>query len=388
VSQTIIARLRRSILIGLSFALIFQSGIGGFTAPTASAEDAPDSAVPSIPVNGQPNAQPLPTKNEFDFTWDASIDPNEDAITYEYQTSQNSIHNQQNELISPDIWKKDGLTENKIHSTGAGDGQWYWQVRAIDSQGHKSAWSDIWVATIDSTAPKDVHITSPAPGESPWNNEITIAGTATDASATTVTVGIRVLNDDASCGDLVDSKVITVTNNQWTTQYDTTKLANGRYCLRAMATDAAGNSNQPEDTVVSPIVIANVITVPPSDDTTLQPALPPIETVPLAPLFFPDSIPTQSVTSNYSSTIGTPDVQVVDPASSDQASVLGVTDTKKSVFAAAPRQAVEVSDHGWQIYTVAWYWWFIIAVLVGGSWWAIATIQRNRHQIAAQPSIF
>lgn len=40
-----------------------------------------------------------------------------------------------------------------IHSSGAPDGNWYWQVRAIDAAGNQSAWSSVWKVTVDNIAP-------------------------------------------------------------------------------------------------------------------------------------------------------------------------------------------------------------------------------------------
>ncbi len=40
-----------------------------------------------------------------------------------------------------------------IHSAGAPDGVWYWQVRAKDAVGNYSAWSPLSNMTKDTTAP-------------------------------------------------------------------------------------------------------------------------------------------------------------------------------------------------------------------------------------------
>jgi len=51
-----------------------------------------------------------------------------------------------------------------IHSSGAGDGTWYWQVKAVDAAGNESAWSPIWNVTIDTVAPT-------TPGQIGWSTE-------------------------------------------------------------------------------------------------------------------------------------------------------------------------------------------------------------------------
>lgn len=109
-----------------------------------------DTGAPSIPTNGLPNGG-YSTTNDFYFTWDASTDAAGNAIVYEYQASQNSA--QQNGVLTTDVWKSSELSTPTIHSTGAPDGVWYWQVRAKDAAGNYSAWSPIWSMTIDTTKP-------------------------------------------------------------------------------------------------------------------------------------------------------------------------------------------------------------------------------------------
>ena len=121
-----------------------------------------DTAPPSIPTNGSPNGSYLPT-NEFDFKWDASTDNASDTITYEFQSSLNQTESE--EILTMGLWKSDILTSNMIHSSGAPDGTWYWQVRSRDSVGNVSQWSPIWTVTLDHSAPL-ADIVFPDPGAS------------------------------------------------------------------------------------------------------------------------------------------------------------------------------------------------------------------------------
>lgn len=79
-------------------------------------------------------------------------------ITYEFQSSLNSSST--DGVLTTNVWKSPTpLTTNSIHSTGASDGNWYWQVRAKDASGNYSAWSEIWQVTLDTNAPTTPEIT-------------------------------------------------------------------------------------------------------------------------------------------------------------------------------------------------------------------------------------
>lgn len=118
-----------------------------------------DNNKPSIPTNGQPHNAVL-TTNNFYFTWDASTDAS--AVTYEFQSSQESSRDANNVLNGSNVWKSDVLSSNTIHSTGAPDGVWYWQVRAVDAAGNKSDWSQIWNVTLDTQTPSVPVLSTPA----------------------------------------------------------------------------------------------------------------------------------------------------------------------------------------------------------------------------------
>ncbi len=107
-----------------------------------------DGTAPTVPTNGTPNGTTIPTNN-FDFNWNASSDIS--PITYEFQSSMNPT--QVGGILTTGLWHSGVLPTNMIHSSGAPDGTWYWQVRAIDAAGNVSAWSPIWNVTLDTVAP-------------------------------------------------------------------------------------------------------------------------------------------------------------------------------------------------------------------------------------------
>jgi hypothetical protein len=116
-----------------------------------------DNTKPTVPVNGQPYNTSINTNN-FYFTWDASSDAS--LITYEFIASQNPSTS--GGVLDTGVWdnitngvtsEQRNLTSPTIHSTGADDGTWYWQVRAIDAADNKSAWSSVWNVTLDTKTP-------------------------------------------------------------------------------------------------------------------------------------------------------------------------------------------------------------------------------------------
>lgn len=108
-----------------------------------------DTIAPSIPADGLPNDTILDTNN-FDFTWDASSDLS--PIIYEYQASRNPAQTVDG-VLKTGLWHSGTLPSNMIHSSGASDGIWYWQVRAKDAYNNYSTWSPVWNVMLDTTNP-------------------------------------------------------------------------------------------------------------------------------------------------------------------------------------------------------------------------------------------
>lgn len=119
-----------------------------------------DRTAPSVPINPSHHNVTI-TTNDFYFDWDDSTDVSL-PITYEYQASLNPA--QSGGVLTTGIWSSGILPTSTIHSTGAPDGVWYWQVRAIDAVGNVSNWSEIWNVTLDTTAPAIPSLVAPADG--------------------------------------------------------------------------------------------------------------------------------------------------------------------------------------------------------------------------------
>ncbi|MDB4992360.1 MAG: family of calcium-binding protein [Parcubacteria group bacterium] len=136
---------------------------------------------PTVPVLTAPvDGAVIPT-NEFDFTWGASTEPSDDAITYEFQSSLDSA--QTGGVLTNNVWHSGELATPMIHSSGAPDGVWYWQVRAKDASGNYSAWSSIWSVTLDHSVPTAT-IAFPGTGPSATSFTVTYSKAVNVAEAT------------------------------------------------------------------------------------------------------------------------------------------------------------------------------------------------------------
>jgi hypothetical protein len=106
---------------------------------------------PSVPTGGQPH-DTYHNMKSFDFTWDESTDTEGEKVTYQFRSSKD-ISQVGGAPDTSNAWYSGTLDSPSIHSSGAEDGVWYWQVRAIDEAGLKSAWSDTWKMTLDTGKP-------------------------------------------------------------------------------------------------------------------------------------------------------------------------------------------------------------------------------------------
>jgi hypothetical protein len=135
----------------------------------------PDTTPPGVPTGGLPNNSYEKT-NDFYFTWNPVTDTST-PVSYEFQSSLNPASS--GGVLTTDLWHSGTLTSPTIHSTGAPDGTWYWQVRAKDAAGNFSDWSAIWRVTIDTGAPT-VHVTAPGTDQIIKGHAIVIKGTVND----------------------------------------------------------------------------------------------------------------------------------------------------------------------------------------------------------------
>ncbi len=221
-----------------------------------------DSTAPSAPTNGQPHNDILNTNN-FWFTWDASTDIT--AVTYEFQSSMNSA--QVDGVLTTGLWQSGTLPSNTIHSVGAPDGTWYWQVRAKDASGNVSAWSPIWNVTLDTTKPAPVTITSPTTGD--IFNTSTIRAEWTPATDATGIANYEIEYVYVRNGNPTTDYRLVAGNRTFRNQ-SLSGGVQGDFTIRVRAIDNAGNySDWSESVTYTYDSIAPAVTLlSPADGTT------------------------------------------------------------------------------------------------------------------------
>jgi len=228
---------------GLSTFSVQAVNANGYTsewaAPCAVTYDA---TKPSKPVLAQPSNGSFLNTNEFDFDWNDSTDAS--PLTYEFQSSQDPSRDGAQILNGSNIWKSGVLPTSGIHSSGAGDGAWFYQVRAKDAAGNYSDWSDIWSVILDTKSPV-LAFTGSTPAEGAYVRGIVPVQTVvTDANPGAYNLRIE---DGApaplSLGlDYILTATSGATNSySWNTQSGAKAVADGAHKILATTRDKANN---------------------------------------------------------------------------------------------------------------------------------------------------
>jgi hypothetical protein len=201
-----------------------------------------DNTAPVSPAHISPLDNAFQNFNDFYFDWNNVAD----AVEYEFQSSQSATTGSDGGLTTG-IWNnkqhagsdRNHLTDSKIHSYGA-NGTWYWQVRAIDIAGNKSAWTYPWKMTIDTVVPAAPTLTSPSNGV-PINGVNPVANNWEDvADAHHYIYQSYNVKSDGAC----NFSSIRWTQNYTASQTDSRTLADGlKYCWRVKTVDAASNES-------------------------------------------------------------------------------------------------------------------------------------------------
>ncbi|MEO6513742.1 MAG: PKD domain-containing protein, partial [Candidatus Saccharimonadales bacterium] len=197
-----------------------------------------DPTAPVTPTLLTPPNNSFVNTNDFYFTWSNTSDSGS-PVKYEFQSSLNGHTN--GGVLDTGVWNniangdpsQNNLTTPQIHSTGAPDGTWYWQVRAFDAAGNKSAWSSVWNVTIDTAGPV-------APTNLSWKTSTNVVvpnnGTTNVADGTASWV--------ASSSSDVDHYIYKYWNDIPANQYK----VGSEYTTNVNGTSLAGVFNQGEGT--------------------------------------------------------------------------------------------------------------------------------------------
>ncbi|HVX90558.1 MAG TPA: immunoglobulin-like domain-containing protein [Candidatus Paceibacterota bacterium] len=133
----------------------YPGAVESFTTDTDGGGGGGDVTPPTVPVLTSPANGTTLNTNDFDFTWDASTDDSAGPVTYEFQSSLDGTVDGDG-VLQNGVWHSGTLSTPMIHSSGAPDGTWYWQVRAKDTSGNYSAWTSVWTVTLDTAGPTGV----------------------------------------------------------------------------------------------------------------------------------------------------------------------------------------------------------------------------------------
>ncbi len=98
------------------------------------------------PVNGD-----ITPTNVFTFRWNPTTSPIPGPMSYEFHSTMNPAET--NGVLTTGLWNSGKLSTTSILSSGAPNGIWYWQVRAIDPAGNESPWSDVWNVRLNTVPP-------------------------------------------------------------------------------------------------------------------------------------------------------------------------------------------------------------------------------------------
>ena len=203
-----------------------------------------DVTAPSVPTGGQPH-EAFRATPEFDFTWNASSDDSGGAVRYQYRASQDSSQ-VGNVPDGSGAWESGILDTSSIHSAGAGDGTWYWQVRAMDAAGNKSAWSEVWNMTKDTQDPT-LEVVQPSQGQVFGDNR-----TLTVTSVLSDNIGLENyhiymdgIEGQPEPGFNTFSVGLTVS-----VMYNTAQLKHGAHTIQIDVTDKAGRKTETTRTII------------------------------------------------------------------------------------------------------------------------------------------
>ncbi len=205
-----------------------------------------DKTAPGVPVPVTPFNNAIQNVNSFWFDWNDVAD----AVSYEAQFSQ-SDSTDVNGALNSGVWSGDANhnqpTESRAWSTGA-NGTWYWQVRAIDAAGNKSAWSAPWKLTIDMEAPSAPVVSATGVADGETTNSPSVDINWTKPSDDTAKYDYRVWTNAAGSSYNSEANAYVVNGLTGNSRNGAFSEGEGSYFVQVRAIDAAGNVSDWSDT--------------------------------------------------------------------------------------------------------------------------------------------
>jgi hypothetical protein len=202
--------------------------------PTPGTTNIVDVLPPSIPVGGTPSGGTQATY-AFDFSWQPATDVGGGQVQYEFRASRTDLEG----AVISDPLGSPSLPFQSV--AGVSDGQWYWQVRALDVAGNRSDWSEVWQVMVDASGP-GVEMLQPT-------GSVLFGGSATPQIPFSATI-----RDDRGVSyrlELDGADVTSQTANDSgkiqqavTATFDATLLEDGNHVFRLIATDGVGHSSE------------------------------------------------------------------------------------------------------------------------------------------------
>ncbi len=231
-----------------------------------------DVAAPAVPLLLSPSDNAFIATNDFWFDW-TDVDG---AVSYEMQNSTNPAVGAdgsfQNVMWTGD-YQQIQPTESKARSLGA-SGTWYWQVRAVDAAGNKSAWTSPWKVTIDTVAPsapqnltlKDSHGTLIVNNGTTKSYEVTAGW---DGVNDAVSYEYKYWNNISSSAYNTESSAYIVNNGNNLMRSGVFNQGEGTHHIQVRAFDAAGNPSSWSSTfTVTYDITPPVLTIDPIADSS------------------------------------------------------------------------------------------------------------------------
>lgn len=241
-----------------------------------------DTQAPTKPTNFNPSNGSIQS-SALTFDWLASTDTN--PLTYElqYSTSPSQVAG----VLNGTVTTVSNIVATEQAVTGLSDGYIFWQVRAKDSAGNYSLWSDIWGYQIDGTYPV-INFTGTTPTADAYiKGVVGIQAVITDTNIGPYNLRI----EDGAPAPLslglfyVFAPTSGATNTySWDTKSGAKAVSDGVHKLVATTTDKAGNKStitrnvtvdntKPVVTIVNPLVASinpSVIQIDATDNIGLK----------------------------------------------------------------------------------------------------------------------